>query len=495
MPTTIPYDPSLALGNIVNQEKLDNIEAIAQIQAPVNAAQDQLNSLMSMKHSLDMTIINMSQMGISAPELAAEDAKVVQDIQQAGINYAKTKLAAEQKIQPLKAKISMVNSSDESPIDYLRSQLKSMPLSADSMVMNCQYFSFDSETESSQSQAQKISNYSSHSFSEGFFVSTDYKDTNRNTTQSQVHSQYEAHDIQGTLVISINCTHQNARVFAPYVLNIDKAIRVWNNMFPKDRLNTMDPQSIMAALENQGKGPQNEIKLLSGATYGSSFVGMVHVMNDKSTTTMQQMNSVAQTMQTQMTGGCWFSSANGGWGSDNSFSDSAKSLLSNHNVSSHCTLSVMGAIPSMKANSVKMGIDKFTDFSGEASMEKLANLQNATATDQNSLEANANAARTGAQLSNLSTAAIKPTLSALSDNDTRQNKILDTNSMVDSMEDYINKCATGKIGIPINYYLKPITKTELAEAYIRKYFPSKFDIGMSTADDSTDKTSTNTTAN
>ena len=37
MPSTIPYEPSLVLGNIVKQKKLDNAELIANYQAEADA--------------------------------------------------------------------------------------------------------------------------------------------------------------------------------------------------------------------------------------------------------------------------------------------------------------------------------------------------------------------------------------------------------------------------------------------------------------------------
>ena len=43
MSLTIPYDPSLVLGNIVTQAKLDNLIAMSAVQASVDAAEDKLN--------------------------------------------------------------------------------------------------------------------------------------------------------------------------------------------------------------------------------------------------------------------------------------------------------------------------------------------------------------------------------------------------------------------------------------------------------------------
>ena len=45
MPSTIPYDPALTLGNVVPQDKLANILQMAQLQAPADAAQANLNAM------------------------------------------------------------------------------------------------------------------------------------------------------------------------------------------------------------------------------------------------------------------------------------------------------------------------------------------------------------------------------------------------------------------------------------------------------------------
>ena len=64
MSLTIPYDPSLVLGNIVTQAKLDNLIAMSAVQASVDAAEDKLNSYISLKRSVDMTIQELMDMDI-----------------------------------------------------------------------------------------------------------------------------------------------------------------------------------------------------------------------------------------------------------------------------------------------------------------------------------------------------------------------------------------------------------------------------------------------
>ena len=56
MPTSIPYDPSLVLGNVVHPEKMIVLENISALQAPVDAAEANLNSLITRKHPIKYTL-------------------------------------------------------------------------------------------------------------------------------------------------------------------------------------------------------------------------------------------------------------------------------------------------------------------------------------------------------------------------------------------------------------------------------------------------------
>jgi hypothetical protein len=489
MPSTIPYDPSLILGNIVEQEKLDNLIQMSQLQAPADSAQTSLNSLITLKRSIDMTIQEMIDMGVDVTDLIKESQEINMQVQLAAIDYGKKKLAAELAIQPLRGKISMVNDDVESPIDYNRSIIKQMPISSDSLQMNVQYFSYDENAQSSNSHAATISSFVSESlsiFGEG--QSSQASDS----VQTQVNSQVSRHSIAGTLVICITCTHKNAQVFAPFILDVDKAVRAWNKKFPDNMIKTDDPVSI-AKIEATSETKQDKsFNILSGATYGSSFVGMVHILNTTDSSSFQAMESVAMSMQETFDIGGWFASGTGGFGVAASFSDSAKNLLSTQNIQSHCSLVTMGIIPSIKSNMVKVGVQGFSDFDPAKQMQQLATLQGATANDNNTISSAANNARTGQQMITLKNSTITATLSGLSNIDDGANNIIDTNSMMTAMDDYIQKCIAGgnNLGVPINYYLKPITQSMIARAWLAKYYPNKYN-KAGAADDSTPNNNTN----
>ncbi len=474
MPSTIPYDPSLVLGNIVHKDALANLKQISDRQAPIDQKEDTMNSLISLKRSIDMTIQELVDMEIDPSDLRKTSTSVGSDIQKAAIDYANEKVKGLQDIQKLKA-VPMIHVNAESPIDYNKTQIKTMPLSADSLKMNAQYFSFDENSQTSETMAAQIGGFVSETVD---WLGDEVSSQASSSASSQVNSQYSRHSISGTLVISISCTHKNALLLAPLIIDVDKAIRAWNQLYPQDLIDidSNNVKQAMAAIAAKPGNPDTDpnITILSGATYGSCFIGMVHIKNTTTTQSSEVMVSMAASLQEQFKVGGWFADVSGGFGVESSFSNDAKNLLSSQAITSHCTLTTVGSIPSIKSNSVKMAVQQFATFDGAESMKQLAALQNATAGDKDSIDASAAAARTGQQMVALKNAQVKGVLEGLGTIDDQANKILDINSMMDAMDDYIQKALAGNLGVPINYYLKFITKAQLAEMWVAKYFPNKF---------------------
>lgn len=471
MPSTIPYDPSLVLGSLVHPNKLKVLTQIDEAQRPADAAEDELNSLISLRRSLDMTIQELKDMVIDPKDVQAELVEVNKRITKAATDYAKAKVTAEKTIQPLKASIGTIDAEIESPIDYNQSAIKQLPLSADSFKMNVQYFAFDKNTQDSQTYASQISAFVSDQVDD---LGEDFKAEVSTTVNAQTNSQHARHEIVGTLVISITCTHKTAAVWAPFIIDVDKAVRAWNTLYPSEMINPTDPSSIAQIAKQAYSLKDPCLSLLSGATFGSCFIGMVHVLNVTDTKSSEEMYSLATKVQDQFTVGLWFAQESGGLGVDASFSGDTKNLLSAQNITSHCTLVVMGLIPSIKSNNVQMSVKGFADDDGNKSMAAIEKLQNATATEADSVDASAAAARTGGQLVAMKNAQIKGTLSAMADIDNQQNKMIDTNSMIDAMDDYVQQCRAGNMGVPINYYLKPIYRSQLAQMWVAKYYPGRY---------------------
>jgi len=471
MPSTIPYDPALALGNLVSRERLDVLEKIAAAQAPADAAEDTLNSLIATKNSLDMTSQELAGMGIDTTDLDSEREQFGKTVADAAKAYATAKIKAIKDSQPLRATMSGISDSIESPIDYNRTQIKQMPLSSDGLRMNVQYFSLDANTQNSGTHASNISKFISGQV--GYLGST-FSSAATTASAGQVHSQVQNHSISGTLVIAITCTHKDAVLLAPMIIDVDKGIRAFNAYYPDAMIKTDSLSSISNIAKQAGTKEEKALTILSGATMGSCFIGMVHILNKAETRSSEAMESVASSLQTQMNVGGWFENASGGFGVSKSFSDDAKALLSTQNISSHCTLTTVGSIPSIKSNQVKMGVREFSDSDGSASMTALLKLQGVTQSDQTSVASSAEAARTGQSLVAMKSGQMESALSALKDIDDGANKLIDINSMMDALDDYVQKCLDGKIGAPITYYLKQITASQLAQGWMAKYYPGKY---------------------
>jgi hypothetical protein len=361
----------------------------------------------------------------------------------------------------------------ESPIDYVRTQIKKMPLSSDSLKMDAQYFSFDENKQSAQNTIATIKAFVSDSTS---FLGDELSTQASTAAATQVSKQVETHEVAGTLVITAGCTHKEAAVLAPFVLDVDKAIRVWNTLFKDeaDKIKVDDVSSMEKIAQEEGTSKEKFLPLLSGATYGSSFVGMVHVLRTESTQSSQAMTSLAASLQGQFEVGSWFASETGGFGVDSSFANDIKNLLSTQNITSHVSIIAMGSIPSIKSNQVQIGVKTFADFDPAKMMGKLAALANATTNDKSSVAASATAARTGAQMLAIQGSTVENVMLGLDKIDDGANRMLDINSMMTAFEDYVDKAIAGEVGVPINYYVKSISRAQLAEMWVAKYFPNRY---------------------
>jgi hypothetical protein len=485
MPTSIPYSPSLVLGAIVDPAAMENLLAMSAVQTPIDAAQETLNSFISMRRSLDMTVQELINMSVDPKDLVKKLKEVDADVEKAALAYATTRLEQELKMQPLRAKMQVVNSNQESPIDYNRTKIKTMPLAADSLKMDAQFFSFDENEENNSNTIANIKSYVSASTS---ILGIGASFEQAKTAVNQVNKQRQLHKIAGTLVVTASCTHKTSLVLAPFYLDVDKAIRVWNRMFPSanDKIR-LDEATIKQIADEEGTTAEKSFNIISGATLGSSFVGMVHVLRTEKTKSEQDVTDSAKDMASSLNLslklGTIAAGIKGGFGTDKDVAQDIKSLLSTQNINSHVTLITAGYIPNLKANNVvSVGVKQFARFDPNAMMTDLLKLQDFTGAENKSVHQAATAARTKGEFVQLKSAAITSVMQGLSALDDGQNKMLDIYSMMVAFEDYV-KAATGtdenvKIGVPINYYIKPITRTQLAQMWVAKYYPNKY-LGVS----------------
>lgn len=85
------------------------------------------------------------------------------------------------------------------------------------------------------------------------------------------------------------------------MIDVDKAIHVWNAMYRDDAIMTDDPASIIKIARNAQTENEKAMTIVSGATYGSSFVGMVHILNNTRTASSERIRNIAASIQSQIT--------------------------------------------------------------------------------------------------------------------------------------------------------------------------------------------------
>ena len=229
----------------------------------------------------------MSNLNIDTGSLTTQISVYNTDITTAATEVVKARTDETPKIVAAKAKIAGIDHDFESPIDYNRTQVKKMPLSADSLKMDAQYFSYDMERQGSNSTITAIKSFVSGSTS---ILGSKRSLEMTAAATSQAAKQRENHELSGTLIITATCTHKDALLLAPFILDVDKAIRVWNDVFTgqDQKIKTDSVSNLQQIANDEGTSSELKLDLLSGQTNGSSFVGMVHVLNTSSTQTSQR---------------------------------------------------------------------------------------------------------------------------------------------------------------------------------------------------------------
>lgn len=470
MPSSIPYDPSLVLGEIIRKDKIDHLEKISKAQSGIDAAQEELNNLIKAKRQLDMTRLELVNLKVDPKQLDKISEKMSAIDDQIGVaaeKYVTASADGLSEVATLKSNTSIVAEAVESPLDWDKSNLKTMPLAADSMILDAQYIRNESQADGSEAHAKEIASHASTQISSIFGGKAGVNAAG--AVASTALSQVSKHNVAGTLVITAVCTHKNAKMFAPLVLDPEKAVDAWNVCRNDDKLTT-SYDAICEAIEKDETGEDKSvpINLLSGVTYGSSFVGMVHVLQSEATTSTQTSSSMTSAMETQFKAGMWFSKAQGKFGLDKQFSNNIKDMLSTSDVETHCSVVTMGLIPTLKSNAIKTSIKQLQPDAQEI-MSQVNAINGATSSRVSTMGGQADAGKIGSEFKDLNQDYVGSVVSNLSTVDNNNNRIIDTNSLMTAFDDYVELAQKSEIGVPINYYLKPITKGHIARIYQNKF--------------------------
>eukprot|EP00548_Thalassiothrix_antarctica_P014279 CAMPEP_0194169958 /NCGR_PEP_ID=MMETSP0154-20130528/4612_1 /TAXON_ID=1049557 /ORGANISM="Thalassiothrix antarctica, Strain L6-D1" /LENGTH=497 /DNA_ID=CAMNT_0038881583 /DNA_START=129 /DNA_END=1622 /DNA_ORIENTATION=- len=474
--SSIPYDPSLILGQIVDVERLENLRLLAEKQKPLDLAFEMMNNVIMTRYKMKMIQTEMENLGVESYKMRSfnrELDKVEDKIAASAIKYAQVALKVAKDVELVRNQMQQtkVEMSCESPIDFTRSDVTQFPLSFDSLKFDVQYVRNEENKQGSKSHAAQISSMSSDSSSNWFGSKSLAKsESEHNMTTSQTQN----HDIEGTVVITAKATHKNADIISPFVIDPIIAVQSWNYMYPDDAIQT-DPTNIMlAALDDYKTKPSEKtsMEIISGCSKGSSFTGFVHVLQQESSSSDETAESFAEGIKSAQETDAWVSASSGGYGQSKSFAKSAQKMMSSSALTSHCSLICRGIIPSIVSNSVTTTIQQM-DLDPAKIMDQLATIQDASNSGVNSsIESQSEEGKRGAQFMSLNSEYMTNAVTSIAEVENDNNKVIDTGSLMTAFEDFVDKAMNGDCGIPINFFLKRLTKNDIARAYIRKFYPS-----------------------
>ena len=127
MASTIPYDPSLVLGNLVDPALIENLKVISAAQRPVDVAQDTLNDTIRAKQQLQMTMVELTNLGVTADQLKKLDDKMTSlnaTLADNASNYADAIITSQKAIATGRKTIATINEQPESPVDWNKTGIK-----------------------------------------------------------------------------------------------------------------------------------------------------------------------------------------------------------------------------------------------------------------------------------------------------------------------------------------------------------------------------------
>lgn len=281
-------------------------------------------------------------------------------------------------------------------------------------------------------------------------------------------------------------------------------MHVWNELYPEDSMYEHDPAKCAeyACMDECSARDGNKIHILTGMTTGSSFIGMVHILRSEKINVEQKMSSISCYIQKQMEkkNGCGYNKNSGGHGIDSSFLTDVKKILSTQQIYSHCSMVSVGCIPSIKSKQVQVGVKQLSSFDASTVVDQLTTLATCTNKGGKSQLSEEDTARIGRQMvsstchftSNQTRSIqrltqafsafllrqgtirgeeIQSVIHSLGKIDDGQNNMLDVNSLMICFEDYVNKAAAGKCGVPIKFYVDSFTKKRIARDWLNCYYP------------------------
>ncbi|MBU2287197.1 MAG: hypothetical protein KKC79_11590 [Gammaproteobacteria bacterium] len=447
---------------------LDNLKAISALSGPADAAQDTLNSMIALKRSLEMTALELLNMQVDTSYIKAKIEEVKKSVSDAAVQYANLRTQAEVDSQSLRAQGQGITSALESPVDFKKSKLKAQFIGSDSLKFDSHYFSFTDKSETANT-VSKIKE----------FLTTGTSPGNGDRTPSplvsagldKVNNQLASNKLEGTLIITAACTHAAARMLQPVVLDPERTLRAWNRTFSNDAIDISNPQALTMAAYAPADPDADALNIVTGATCGSSFVGMAHIISNSEAANSSDQGSFYKQLDA-IEQHAALSAAAGHIGFDQRLNMGLENTA-NSSIQVHLTILTAGVIPTVGAHDMKEMALKFADISPDQ-MEAAMSLAGPDS-HMVSKRYSADKSKQANGVASLHAYMLKTTLTALGEKDEEKNETFTLESLINAFDSYVEAITPESRssdwippGVPMNFFLRPVTKADVARLWIEK---------------------------
>lgn len=454
MPINISYHhPSLQVGSVVEPKLLNLFKQLNDLQQQIDTAHNALNSLIMTKRSLEMTVNELSDMQVNTTPIVSELKTLDAKITKAATDYMHIRISNEALIQEKQTEMQQteVSSLTKLIIDFNASVYKARPFAADSLNLDSQYFSFGTNIQDDMiANVEKFVRNSTQQI-------PSIGDKTAQAVSTQLMNQMQNHSISGTLIIVASCHHRNIGIFEPLVIDPVKAMQMWNNLHP---LNPINPVSSFSIPEV--KGDKDSLSVITGATYGSSFVGMVHILkSDK--IQMTDYEKIKGRINQKLKFGGWLANVTGSFGINEDVLKDMQAIINDNSINSHVSVITVGAIPSLKADS------KFSEYKVDDQFErKLMALENDGKT---TMGMEAEIAKQRALIINIEKARTAQIMDRMHTFDEKSNSTLNINSLMTAFNNYIETIGKENIivGAPISFSIQELTKNDIVKLLVKQF--------------------------
>mmetsp|Transcript_25330 Transcript_25330/g.38410 ORF Transcript_25330/g.38410 Transcript_25330/m.38410 type:complete len:508 (-) Transcript_25330:271-1794(-) len=489
---SIPADPSMVLGQIVSLEKLENLKELAKILAPESFARDKLNALLLANYNLKALLMELTNLEVDEATLKSVEAKMKELKKKTGdaaIDLAAKSIKCQEDAAAFREKSgsSMIESAPESPYDMATLQVEGKPVAMDSINFDVQFFRIE---EDSTGHSTKVAKFVSQSLegngNSGTGSDPSAKDVS-GKAEKATSEQTKNHKLEGTLVIVCTCTHKMAN-FVKGSMDAARAVEAWNQLFPDSHFRT-DPISLLKYANSKDEKAFN---VLTGATYGSSFVGLAHFLEEVGDPNKTKGGdggdgdgggvgeTMAKVLQEEATKELMLQEVSGKFGVSDEFTSTTRNMVNRSTISAHCSLICMGAVPDISPSTVQTFAMSQAGSSTTEVMTKL-NAINQGGKDPGGAGQEGAGAQLGQQFIEMEKAQMQASIDAMKGSDTPATiKVLDLDSLLTCFTNYLNivsgkdGASTTGGGAPINFYTRRIDKKAVAKAYITQFYPNGF---------------------